>query len=44
VVSYISDMFLCSSSVHDLDARVLPEHDPLILWLRLMSSRIRLYD
>jgi len=44
VLSYMGDMFLSSSFIHDLEARVLREHDPLILWLRLISSRIRLYD
>jgi hypothetical protein len=44
VLSFMSDMLLSSSSIHNLEARVLHEHDPLILWLRLISSRIRLCD
>jgi hypothetical protein len=30
VLACIGDMFLCSSSVHHLDACVLREHDPSI--------------
>jgi hypothetical protein len=34
VLAYMGDMFLCSSLVHDLEARILHEHNPLILCLR----------
>jgi len=44
VLSYMSDMFLCSSFVHDLEACVLREHNSLILWYKFISTCIRLYD
>ena len=44
VLSYMGDMFLCSSFIHDLEACVLREHNPLILWIKFISTRIRLYD
>jgi hypothetical protein len=31
VLEYIGNMFLCSSPIHDLEARVLREHNPFDL-------------
>jgi hypothetical protein len=44
VLSFMGDMFLCSSSAHDLEACALREHDPLILLHMFVSSCICLYD
>ena len=41
--SYMNDMFMCSSPVLDLEAHVLDEHNPLILWYKFICSRICLY-
>jgi hypothetical protein len=44
VLSYVGDMFLCSSFVHDLEACVFCEHNPLILRYGFLLSHICLYD
>jgi hypothetical protein len=43
VHSCIGDMFLCYSHVHHLEARVLDEHDLLILLIRHRKTHI-LYE
>jgi hypothetical protein len=43
VLLYMTDMFLCSSLVHDLKARVLHEQNPLTLLLIFIGSCIHLY-
>ena len=40
----MDDMFLCSSPVLDLEACVLREHNPLIMWYKFISMHIYLYD
>ena len=44
MLPYMGDMFLTSLPVLDLEACVLHEHNPLILWYRFIFSRIRLHD
>jgi hypothetical protein len=44
VPSYMDDIFLCSSFVHDLEACVLHEHNPLFMWYKFISTHICLYD
>jgi hypothetical protein len=43
VFACMNDLFLCSSSVHHLEARVLHEHDPLILLIIHRKSSVCLY-
>ena len=44
VLAYMGEMILCSSFVHDLEACVLREHNPLILWYKFISTHFHLYD
>jgi hypothetical protein len=43
-IQLMDDLLMFLLFVHKLEARVLHEHDHLILWNRRNRTRIRLYD